>query len=61
MQPTSNKTHATILQELQVQTLLPVFPEQSSFQTYDHNHNRPPIKLQDADIPQLIQVNSMKC
>ena len=55
MQPTSNKTHGTTLQELQVQTLLPVFPEQSSIQTYAHNDNKPPIKLQDADILQLLQ------
>ena len=54
-QPTSNKTPGTTLQELQVQTLLPVFPEQSSFQTYAHDDNKPPIKLQDADIPQLVQ------
>ena len=54
-QPTSNKTHGTSLQELQVQTLLPVFPVQSSFQTYAHNDNKPPIKLQDADIPHLVQ------
>ena len=55
MQPTSNKIHGTTLQELQVQTLLPVFPEQSSFLTYAHNDNKPPIKLQDADILQLVQ------
>ena len=33
VQPTSNKTHGTTLQEPQVQSLLPVFPKQSSFQT----------------------------
>ena len=52
-QPTSIKTHGTTLQEPQVQTLLPVFLEQSSFQTYAHDDL--PIKLQDADIPQLVQ------
>ena len=55
MQPTSNKTQGTTLQEPQVQILLQVFPEQSSFQTYAHNDNKPPIKLQDADILQLVQ------
>ena len=54
-QPTSNKTHHTTLQELQVQTLLPVFPEQSSFQTYAHDDNKPPIELQDVNILQLVQ------
>ena len=54
MQPTSNRTHDTTLQELQVETLLPVFPVQSSFQVYAHDDNKPPIKLQDADIPQLV-------
>ena len=54
-QPISNKTHGTTLQELQVQNLLPVFLEQSSFQTYAHDDNKPPIKLQDADILQFIQ------
>ena len=44
MKPTSNKTHGTTLQELQVQTPLPVLPEQSSFQTYAHDYNKPPIK-----------------
>ena len=55
MQPTSNKIQGITLQELQVQTLLPVFPEQSSFQIHAHNGNKPSIKLQDADILQLIQ------
>ena len=54
-QPTSNKIHGTTLQELQVHTLLPVFPEHSSFQSPAYNNNKPPIKLQDADILQLIQ------
>ena len=55
MQPTSNKTQGITLQELQVQTLLPVFPEQPSFQIHAHDDNKPSIKLQDADIPQLVQ------
>ena len=51
MQPTSNKTQGITLQELQVQTLLPVFSEQSSFQIHAHDDNKPSIKLQDEDIP----------
>ena len=54
-QPTSNKTQGVTLQELQVQTLLPVFLEQSSFQIHAHNDTKPSIKPQDADILQLIQ------
>ena len=52
---TNNKTQRTAIQELQVQSLLPVFPEQSSFQTHAHDDNKPSIKLQDADVPQLNQ------
>ena len=31
------------------------FPRTLVFQTYVHDDNQPPIKLQDADIPQLVQ------
>ena len=55
IQPTSNKTQGITLQELQVQTLLPIFPEQSSLQIHAHNDKKPSIKLQDADIPWLVQ------
>ena len=55
MQPTSDKTQGITLQQLQVQSLLPVFPEQSSFQIHAHDDNKPSIKLQDVDIPQLVQ------
>ena len=55
MQPTSDKTQGVTLQELQVQSQLPVFPEQSSFQIHAHDDNKPSIKLQDADVPQLVQ------
>ena len=51
MQPTSNKTQGITLQEWQVQTLLPVFPKQSSFQIHAHDDKKPSLKLQDADIP----------
>ena len=55
MQPTSDKAHDKALQQLQVQSLLPEFPEQSSFQTHAHDDNKPPIKLQDTSVPLLIQ------
>ena len=54
MQPISNKTQGITLQQPQVQSLLPVFLEQSHFQIHAHGDNKPSIKLQDADIPQLV-------
>ena len=54
-QSTSDKAHEKTIQQLQVQSLLPVFPEQSSFQTYAHDDNKSPITLQDANVPPLIQ------
>ena len=55
MQSTSENTHDETLQQPQAQSLLPVFPEQSSFQTHVHDNNKSPIKLQDANVPPLIQ------
>ena len=55
MQSTSDKACDKTLQQPQIQYLLPVFPEQSSFQTHRHDNNKPPIKLQDANVPPLIQ------
>ena len=54
MQSTSDKACDETLQQLQ-QSLLPDYPEQLSFQTHAHNDNKPPIKLQDANVPLLIQ------
>ena len=42
-------------QRPQVKTLLPVFPDQSSFQTHAHDNDKSPIQLQNANIPPLIQ------
>ena len=55
MKPTSNKTQGTTLQKPQVQTLLPVFLEQSCFQIHAHDDNKPSVKLQGAVIPWLVQ------
>ena len=54
-QSTSDRAHDETLQQLQVKSLLPVFPEQSSFQTHAHDDNKPPIMLQDTNVPPLIQ------
>ena len=54
-QSTSDKACNETLQQLQVQSLLPVFQEKSSFQTQSHDNNKPPIKLQDTNVPLLIQ------
>ena len=51
MQPTSDKTQGITLQELQVQSQLPVFLGQSSLQIHAHDDNKPSIKLQDANVP----------
>ena len=58
MQPTSNKTQGITLQEPQNQTLLPVFPEQSSFHAHTHNDNKPSIKTQVYH--DEFKINSMK-
>ena len=55
IQSTSDKACDKTLQQLQVQSLLPVFPDQSSFQTHAHDDNKPPIKQQDVNAPPLIQ------
>ena len=55
MQSTSDKMHNRTPQQPQVQSLLPEFPEQSSFQTHAHDNSKPSIKLQDANVPPLIQ------
>ena len=55
MQPTSDKEQDETLQQLQVQSLLPEFPEQSSFQSHTQDNNKPPIKWQDTNVPLLIQ------
>ena len=55
MQSSSENTHDKALQQPQVQSLLPVFPEQSSFQRHAYDDNKSPIKLQDANVPPLIQ------
>ena len=39
----------------QYQYLLPEFPKQSSFQTHAHDDNKQSIKLQDTNVPLLIQ------
>ena len=54
MQSTSDKACDEPLQQPH-QSLLPEFPEQSSFQTHKHDDNKPPIKLQDTNVPPLIQ------
>ena len=55
MQSTSDKACEKTLQQLQVQSLLQVFPEQSNFQTHAHDDNKPPIRLQYVNVPPLIQ------
>ena len=52
MQPTSDKAHNVTPQQPQVQSL---FPEQSSFQTHAHGNSKPSIKLQETNVPPLIQ------
>ena len=50
--------HHHIKAHYQTQTsksLLPVSPNHSSFTTYAHNNNKPPIQLQDANVPLEIQ------
>ena len=55
MQTTSNEIQGITSQEMQAQKLLPAFPEQSNFQIHAHNDSKPSIKLQDTDIPHIIQ------
>ena len=58
MQTTKNKVPGITSQESQAQRLLPAFLEQSSFKIQAHDDSKLAIKLQDADILQI--VNSMK-
>ena len=51
---TTNKDVSTTPQESTAEKLLPTFPEQSSFQTHAHDNNKPVMKLQDTDIPQIV-------
>ena len=61
MQTTSNEIQGRTSQEMQAQKLLPAFPEQSNFQIHAHSDSKPLIKLQEADISQIVksQLNEM--
>ena len=52
---TKNKDANTTSQESQFEKLLNAFPENSSFQMHANDDNKPAIKLQDADIPQIVK------
>ena len=55
MQFIIDKEHYETQQKPQVQPLLPVFPDQSCFQTHAHDNNKSPIQLQNTNVPPLIQ------
>ena len=55
MQTTENEVPGTTSQESQAHRLLSAFPEQSSFQIHAHDDSKPAIKLQDADILQIVK------
>ena len=60
MQFIIDKAHNDTQQKkLHVQPLLPVFPDQLSFQTHAHDNNKSPIQLQNTNAPPLIQ-NKLK-
>ena len=55
MQSISDRTHDKTHLEQQVKPLLPVFPDQSSFQTHAHDNSKSLIQLQDANVLPVIQ------
>ena len=55
MQSISDKAHDETQLEQQVKPLLPVFLDQSSFQTHAHDNSKSLIQLQDANVPPVIQ------
>ena len=61
MQTYENEVPGAISKESQAHSLLPAFPEQSSFQIHVHDDSKPVIKLQNANIPQIVksQLNEM--
>ena len=55
MQTTSYEIQGQTSQEMQAQKLLPAFLKQSKFQIHAHDDSKLSIKLQDADIPQILK------
>ena len=55
MQSISDKAHDETQLEQQVKPMLPVFPDQSSFQTHAYDNSKSPIQLQDTNVPPVIQ------
>ena len=54
-QSDNGKAHDRFQPPLEAKSLLPVFPDSSSFQRHTHNSNKSPIQLQDANVPLEIQ------
>ena len=55
MQSMSDKAHDERQLKQQVNPLLPVFPDQSSFQTHPHGNSKSLIQLQDTNVLPVIQ------
>ena len=56
MQFITDKACNKMQQRPQVKPLLPVCPDQSSFQTHAQDNNKSPIQLQNVNVPPLIQI-----
>ena len=54
---TTNKDVNTNPQESQSEKLLPVFLEKSNFQIHANDDSKPAIRLQVADIPQIVKTS----
>ena len=52
---TTNKDANATPQESQSEKLQPAFPEKSNFWIHANDDSKPAIKLQDADIPQIVK------